>query len=82
MIKYSQVSEEDNSWKKIDAKNYIAELNERDRSILREFRRLYADITTDDLIRITYLRYPYYVLNSEIAEDVLSIEELNSTLTH
>jgi hypothetical protein len=78
MIKYSQVSEEDNSWIKVDTKNYSTELIERDRSILREIRRLYADKTADELIRITYLRYPYYVVNSEIAEKILSHEELKA----
>lgn len=78
MVKYSQVSEEDNSWRLLDTKNYSAELNERDNSILREIRRFYANKTSEELIRITYLRYPYFVLNSEIADRILSAEELRS----
>jgi len=78
MVKYSQVQEENNSWKLIDTNNYSAELNDRDKSILREMRRLYGDKTANELIRITYLRYPYYVLNSGIANNVLSPDELKS----
>lgn len=78
MVKYSQVLEENNSWRLIDTNNYCAELNDRDKSILHEIRRLYGDKTANELIRITYLRYPYYVLNSGIANSVLSPEERKS----
>lgn len=78
MVKYSQVQEESNSWKLIDTNNYSAELNDHDKSVLREIRSLYADKTSDELIRITYLRYPYYILNSGIANSVLSPDELKS----
>lgn len=75
MIKYDMVSENDNAWQKIDTKNYSVELNDRDRNVLRNIRSLYAGKTTDELIRITYLKYPYFVLNSSITERVLSPDE-------
>ena len=75
MIKYGMISEDNTAWEKVDTKNYSAELNDRDRSVLRNIRSLYAGKSTDELIRITYLKYPYFVLNSVIAENVLSSDE-------
>ncbi len=75
MIKYHMVIEKDDVWYKQDTKNYTTELNDKDRSILRYIRRTYSDNTADDLNRITYLKFPYFVLNSTITHNVLSEKE-------
>lgn len=75
MIKYHMVLEKDDVWYKQDTKNYTTELNDKDRSILRYIRRTYSGNTADDLKRITYLKFPFFVLNSTIAHNVLNEKE-------
>lgn len=72
MEKYEMVKEGEKSWIKIDNKNYITELRDTDRNILKDIKRSYANKSADDLIQITYRTYPFFALNSNIAERVLS----------
>jgi len=72
MVKYRQVAEEGKFWTKTDSCNYISELKESDRKALQTIKRLYAGKSKDELIRITYTKYPYYALNSTIAHEVLN----------
>lgn len=75
MVKYGQVAEGEKFWQKIDKADYISELKEVDRKALRTIKNLYAGKSKDELIRITYTKYPYFALNSTIAHKVLSKTE-------
>jgi len=75
MVKYKQVVEEVNYWNKTDAKDYISELREHDRKTLLTIKRLYGGKSKDELLMITYTKYPYFALNSTIAHEVLSEDE-------
>ena len=75
MVKYGQVAEGEKFWQKIDKTDYISELKEVDRKALRTIKNLYAGKSKDELIRITYTKYPYFALNSTIAHKVLSKTE-------
>ncbi|KAF2334751.1 DUF488 domain-containing protein [Flavobacterium ginsenosidimutans] len=79
--KYGNVSESDKSWKKEDDVNYLNELTKEDKKIISDFRIIYANKTSEDLINLTYKRYPYFAINSIIAQNYLSeseIENLNN----
>ncbi|WP_119793441.1 DUF488 domain-containing protein [Flavobacterium anhuiense] len=79
--KYGTVSETDKSWKKEDEINYLNELTKEDKKIISDFRIIYANKTSEDLINLTYKRYPYFAINSTIAKNHLSeseIEDLNN----
>jgi hypothetical protein len=78
MVKYDMVTDNGNTWRKIDTKDYFVELRDHDRNILKEIKRLYANKSKNDLIRITYLKYPYFALNSSITESVLSPDEIKN----
>jgi len=75
MEKYNMVKEGEKSWNKIDSKNYTLELRDTDRNILRDIKRSFAYKSPEDLIQITYRTYPFFALNSSIAEKVLSSDE-------
>ncbi len=75
MVKYGQVGEVDKKWLKTDKNDYLLEIKEADRKALRNLKLLYSGKSTDELIRYTYLEYPYYVINSTIAHDVLNDAE-------
>jgi len=78
MIKYGQVDEEENSWVKTDPTNYLPELKENDRMALRAIKCLYGDKSKTELIQLTYRRFPYYALNSNIAQELLNNKELQA----
>lgn len=75
MVKYRQVEEVDNKWLKTDKTDYLPEIKDTDRKALKSIRSLYAGKTKNELIRITYLQYPFFVLNSTISHDVLNETE-------
>jgi uncharacterized protein (DUF488 family) len=73
--KYGIVSDTDKFWKKEDEVNYLSELKNDDKKTINDFKIIYANKTSDDLIKLTYKRYPYYSINSTVAEKYLSAEE-------
>lgn len=76
--KYGIVSETNKSWKKEDEVNYLIELTKEDKKTISDFRIIYANKTSDDLINLTYKRYPYFAINSIVAEDYLTNEEFKN----
>lgn len=76
--KYEIVSDTDKFWKKEDEVNYLNELKSDDKKIINDFKIIYANKTSDDLIKLTYKRYPYYSINSTIADKYLSDEEFKN----
>lgn len=80
MEKYEQVTENSVSWKKVDDKKYIPELKEHDQKTLWNLKRMYGGKSNDELIYITYTKFPYFAINSSIAKEVLSTTEYSSVL--
>ena len=76
--KYGIVSETNKSWKKDDEVNYLNELTKDDKKSISDFRIIYANKTSDDLINLTYKRYPYFAINSTIANEYLTNEEIEN----
>jgi uncharacterized protein (DUF488 family) len=75
MIKYDQVSETEKHWKKTDAINYISELKLKDQNAVKYIKYQYGNLNANDLIKLTYIRFPYYAINSIIASTVLTLAE-------
>ncbi len=78
LIKYGIVSESSESWKKIDNTDYLIQLDKEDKKIISDFAIIYKDKTNDDLIDLTYQRYPYFAINSVIAQKHLSKSDLKN----
>ncbi|WP_445736087.1 DUF488 domain-containing protein [Mariniflexile sp.] len=76
--KYGIVSETSKTWKKLDETNYLTQIDKEDKKIISDFSVIYKGKTSDDLIDLTYKRYPYYAINSTIAYKYLSNEELKN----
>lgn len=47
-----------------------------DSAIIDDLKSRYGSITQEELIRYTYIRYPFYAIRSVMAEELLSPEEL------
>lgn len=76
--KYNIVNDDHSSWIKCDNTNYLLQLEKRDKKIISDFKIIYKNKTSDDLIKLTYNRYPYYAINSTVAKDYLTKKELNN----
>ena len=51
-------------------------LMESDQIKLKETKQRFEHFTQTELIRFTYQKYPYYAINSSIAQDLLTVTEL------
>lgn len=80
MVRLGQLSEERAGYTKTDSGNYITLLNEKDRKILLDVKSSYSNLTTDSLIKLTYLNYQYYSINSVKAREILTEEEYQRVL--
>jgi len=76
--KYGIVNETTKSWKKEDEVNYLNELTIEDKKTISDFRIIYANKTSDDLINLTYKRYPYFAINCTVAKEYLTEEDFNN----
>ncbi len=75
MTKYEQVLNEEKKWKKIDSKDYFLELKKEDQYILKAVKNKFGNFDLNNLIRHTYLKFPFYAINSSILEKILSNSE-------
>jgi len=72
MKKYDLVMDSEKIWVKKTSDSFIKELKDNDRVLLSALKNKYENYSTRELIKYTYINYPYYAINSEIAEDYLS----------
>lgn len=75
MAKYSQVVLQGNDWVKTDTEIYMPGIKERDRHAIRYIKETYGNKMRDDLIRITYEKYPELAINSIVAKEMLSADK-------
>ncbi len=80
MSKYNQVKRDGNYWIKTDTTDYMSSLKERDRQAIRYIKLQHGNKNVDELIKLTYTRFPYFALNSTIAKDRLTKEEYQRVL--
>ncbi len=80
MTKYGQVSENGNYWVSSDKTEFSSELKEEDLSVLRTIRKQYYGKTKEELLKLTYTKFPYYSINSTILHQVLNDTEYQNVL--
>ena len=55
---------------------YLATLDLFDQQAMFKLKSKYEKMSQTDLIKYTYVKYPFYAINSRIASDILSEEEI------
>jgi uncharacterized protein (DUF488 family) len=80
--KYGIVDETNTSWKKVDDVNYLIQLDKEHQKIVSDFKIIYNNKSSDDLIKLTYKNFPYYATNSTIAHKYLNTKELKKLETY
>ncbi|MDR2148145.1 MAG: DUF488 domain-containing protein [Tannerella sp.] len=76
MVSKGILSETTSHFTKVDTTDYIKTLKETDRKLLQETKSRYGKMTTDALMKHTYLYFPYWAINSKKAKELLSPEQL------
>lgn len=76
LAKYDQTIETEKYWEKKDSNDYFLELNKKDKSALRLILAQYGNLDCDKLIEFTYKNYPFFAINSIIADKFLTKDEL------
>ncbi|EMY71547.1 DUF488 family protein [Leptospira vanthielii] len=74
--KYELVQETPLGWELSKSDHFFTTLKAADRKDLVSFHQEFRMLTGKDLIRYVYTHYPFYAIHSEIAKDILSINEL------
>lgn len=75
MVRHGLVSEDKASFTKIDSADYVKTLNLKDKKILIDIKNTYGKLTTNSLMKLTYLNYQYYAINSVKAKEILNNEQ-------
>lgn len=71
MVKKGFLSESENKYGKADSASYFKKLKVTDRQLLQEVVSDYGSMSSNALIKHTYLNFPFYAIRSTIAKDVL-----------
>lgn len=79
--KYGQVSEGKKTWVKTSKQSFLSELKKDDYQHILMLRKEFERKNSKDLLRYTYLNYPYFAIKSQVAVNYLTaveIQEINS----
>ena len=80
MVGHCLLSEDKNSFTKIDNVNYVATLKENDQKILIDIKNTYSKLSVNSLMKLTYLNYKYFAINSVKAKEILTGEQYEKVL--
>lgn len=72
MLKKDFLSETDIGFQKKDQTDYLKAIKSSDKKILLNTVQNYGDMGNNALIKHTYINFPYYAINSTIAEKLLT----------
>ncbi|MGB8321024.1 MAG: DUF488 family protein [Ignavibacteriaceae bacterium] len=73
---YGLVNESDIYWYKTDKTNYYNQLNPDDKLLIKKVINEFGALSTKELVKYTYINYPYYATKSIIASKLLTGNEL------
>ncbi len=75
MVRHGLLAEDKSSFMKLDKVNYITPLNDKDKKILIDIINDYGRLSTNSLMKMTYLNYQYFAINSIKAKEILTEEQ-------
>lgn len=74
------VTDNNSSFEKKDKRNYLSELNKKDKELVNRIALLFRNQNEDALMKYTYIHYPYYAINSVVAERLLNKEQMEKVI--
>lgn len=82
LSKYGLVSATEQHWKKDTPENFLLSLRKQDVDTIKALKHLYEHKSSDELIAITYRKFPYYAIKSKIADKILNETERSVVKSH
>jgi uncharacterized protein (DUF488 family) len=76
MVTRGFLTEDEKTFAKKDPTDYLKQLKSADLKLLHEVKVHYGKMNASALMKHTYINFPFYAIKSEVAEDILSPEEL------
>jgi uncharacterized protein (DUF488 family) len=76
MVRQGTLTESESAFKTTKNGKFLSTLKEQDRKQLAEVKRLYGNMTSEQLMKHTYVNYPYYATKSIKAKSILTKAEL------
>lgn len=78
---YGYVINDDNGYSLVENnQSYMTQLDMFDQQYIRDIYDTFSAMSQEELIAYTYIHYPYYAINSSIAKQVLTAEQLQNVL--
>lgn len=76
MVTRGFLTEDEKTFAKKDPTDYLKQLKPADLKLLQEVKTHYGKMSANALMKHTYINFPFYAIKSEVAENILSQEEL------
>jgi hypothetical protein len=70
------------NWELISGADFIGQLKTEDAAALHYVYNTFGSFSSNDLIKYTYLNYPYWAINSTILDNLLSDQEKEMVMAH
>jgi uncharacterized protein (DUF488 family) len=76
MVTRGFLNEDEKTFEKKDKTDYLKQLKPADLKLLQEVKTNYGKMSANALMKHTYINFPFYAIRSEVAENILSQDEL------
>lgn len=76
MVTKGMLTEDEKYFEKKDKTDYLKQLKPLDFKLIMEVKANYGKMSATALMKHTYINFPFYATRSEVAENILSKEEL------
>jgi uncharacterized protein (DUF488 family) len=76
MVTRGFLTEDEKTFAKQDPTDYLKQLKPADLKLLQEVKTHYGKMSANALMKHTYINFPFYAIKSEVAENILSQDEL------
>lgn len=80
MVKNGSLLENENFFIKNNQDDFVKSLKVEDKKLITEVVQLYGNMNSNSLIKHTYINFPYYAINSTIADKVLDEKQLEKVI--
>ncbi len=80
MVTRGFLNEDETSFGKKDGIDYLKQLKPADLKLLQEVKSNYGNMSSHALMKHTYINFPFYATRSEVADSILSEEELGKVI--
>ncbi len=77
---YGKIKDTGKGWELEEMTSFRNELTADDKNKLSHLYRVYKNFSTDELMRETYIKYPYYAFRSEKAKELLTDVEFTRVM--